>query len=383
VDLVLGDRFSDSVLIGFTNRPKIKQGWFGEAVCVFRYSFENAILDGYLKPGTVQQHTLALEGFCIRFLQQFSKEILHMEMHCPVDFCFTVGQRKFWVGYKSYRSCRIPLQILDKAIEQMRIFMRGRPREEGLLLLFGRVPDEYKKARFDNDSITIWDISNILYYVKDSPELFAALANLTYFPIEGMIPLPPYGWAPPAVSGEAIGEPASLALEKRLRECGTGKKYAQAYEEICGDIIQYLFGEEFTLYSAQHKTGDDLFRMDILCSLKGTNAFWKLLIQHYNTRFVVFEFKNYAAPLQQNLIFITEKYLFHAALRNVAIIISRKGFSGNAKTASEGCLKESGKLILDITDEDLVVMLKKKDDGEEPSDYLLEKLEHMLMSISK
>lgn len=219
--------------------------------------------------------------------------------------------------------------------------------------------------------------------MKDSPELFAALANLTYFPIEGMIPLPPYGWAPPAVSGEAIGEPASLALEKRLRECGTGKKYAQAYEEICGDIIQYLFGEEFTLYSAQHKTGDDLFRMDILCSLKGTNAFWKLLIQHYNTRFVVFEFKNYAAPLQQNLIFITEKYLFHAALRNVAIIISRKGFSGNAKTASEGCLKESGKLILDITDEDLVVMLKKKDDGEEPSDYLLEKLEHMLMSISK
>ena len=108
---------------------------------------------------------------------------------------------------------------------------------------------------------------------------------------------------------------------------------------------------------------------------------WQMLVQHYNSHFVVFEFKNYSKEIEQNLIYITEKYLFDAALRNVAIIISRKGFSKSAKFAAEGCLKEHGKLILSITDEDLVEMLKIKND--EAADYLLGKLEEFLMGISK
>ena len=45
------------------------------------------------------------------------------------------------------------------------------------------------------------------------------------------------------------------------------------------------------------------------------------------------------------MIYITEKYLFNAALRNVAIVISRKGFSDGACFAAKGCLKENGKMI--------------------------------------
>lgn len=66
---------------------------------------------------------------------------------------------------------------------------------------------------------------------------------------------------------------------------------------------------------------------------------------------------------------------------NVAFIISRKGFSKSAKFAAEGCLKEHGKLILDVTEEDLVKMLEAKTD--EAADYLLTKLEEFLMGISK
>ena len=91
--------------------------------------------------------------------------------------------------------------------------------------------------------------------------------------------------------------------------------------------------------------------------------------------------KNYSKEIDQNLIYITEKYLFDAALRNVAIIISRKGFSKSAKFAAEGCLKEHGKLILDITNEDLTKMLELRSD--QAADYFLDKLEEFLMGISK
>ena len=115
--------------------------------------------------------------------------------------------------------------------------------------------------------------------------------------------------------------------------------------------------------------------------MKGTTAFWNFLIRYYNTKFVVFECKNYAQKIKQNLIYVTDKYLFNPALRNVAFIISRKGFSANAQKAALGILKDQGKLIVDVTDSDLEEMIKAKASGQEPSDYLLDKVEKMLMGV--
>ncbi|WP_349156991.1 hypothetical protein [[Clostridium] symbiosum] len=101
------------------------------------------------------------------------------------------------------------------------------------------------------------------------------------------------------------------------------------------------------------------------------------------TPMFVFEYKNYSDYISQNLIYITEKYLFPVALRNVAFIISRKGFDLNAQKATFGCLKESAKLIISLDDNDLIKMIYMKENGEEPSDYLLDKVEQILMSVSK
>ena len=98
---------------------------------------------------------------------------------------------------------------------------------------------------------------------------------------------------------------------------------------------------------------------------------------------MVFEFKNYKDEIDQNLIYITEKYLYNAVLRNVAIIISRKGFSNNAHKAAKGILTETGKLIIELKDDDIIAMLRMKADGQDASDYLLNRLEEYLISISK
>ena len=172
---------------------------------------------------------------------------------------------------------------------------------------------------------------------------------------------------------------------KQLENCISGQKDGQdrQYEIICTEIIKCLFETEFFIISEQHRTDDNMFRMDLLCSLKGTTEFWKFLISFYHTKFVVFEYKNYSDFISQNYIYITEKYLFPVALRNVAFIVSRKGFDKNASKAALGCLRENGKLIISLSDEDLIKMIWMKENGEEPSDYLLEKVEYMLMAVSK
>ena len=67
----------------------------------------------------------------------------------------------------------------------------------------------------------------------------------------------------------------------------------------------------------------------------------------------------------------------------MAIIISRKGFSHNARKAATGILTEDGKLIIEMNDDDLITMLRMKADGQDAADYLLNVLEEYLISISK
>ncbi len=172
---------------------------------------------------------------------------------------------------------------------------------------------------------------------------------------------------------------------KQLQDISPGNsdKNDKKYQDLCVKIIKFLFESEFTKVSEQDTTEDKMFRRDLLCGIKGSSEFWKILIQHYNSRFIVFEFKNYEEEINQNLVYITGKYLYNAALRNVAIIISRKGFSYNAHKLSLGMLIGEEKLIIDLNDDDIITMLRMKADEQEPSDYLLNKLEDFLMSISK
>ena len=167
-------------------------------------------------------------------------------------------------------------------------------------------------------------------------------------------------------------------IEPGKNECADKK-----YEKLCTDIIMYLFADEFgKIYKNSH-TKDNMFKMDLICTLKGKNDFFKILVEHYNTRLLVFEFKNYEDEISQNLIYTTEKYLYNASLRNVAIIISRKGFSNNAYRASVGTLTENNKLIMDLTDNDLINMIKMKVLGENIFDYMNNLLFDYLVSISK
>ena len=90
---------------------------------------------------------------------------------------------------------------------------------------------------------------------------------------------------------------------------------------------------------------------------------------------MVFEFKNYSDPITQKEIYTTEKYLYSKALRSVGILISAHGYDENAFWAAKGCLRENGKLIVLLETKDLIEMNKMKIDQEDPSNYLLDKLD--------
>ena len=389
----LADLAPNAVFIGCSYSSKIKSGLFVKENPIYTYSYEKSVFDGVDAIKISPEHKkYELAGFCTRLFEFLGADNIKIERTAytfrEFDICCEFGNKRIFAECKSYRDRTVSFFDIEPFISKV-ASGKGKPEGEYIIILLAEMPEPEKEHAFEKYGIHVWDISNLMFFCEKSKELISELYKLLYFPPSEIIVKAPYKnieFLRPQKNAEKETEtqPQGKSLERRLISCPIGKnEYGKTYESICWDILNYLFAEEFSSKEAQFETKDKIFRMDAICSIKGNRVFWQWLIQHYNSRFVVFEFKNYKESLEQNLIYVTEKYLFNAALRNVAIIISRKGFSKNARLAAEGCLKESGKLILDITDADLIEMLRKKDDGENPSDYLLAKLEKYLMSISK
>ena len=373
---------------------------------VFSYTFQEAISDGYVTPAMdARALEPAIEVFSKQLLEQFGAveidDISH-DKDQSWDLILQKGNQTLLVECKSYKSQVVSpfaANELLKTIVMKKMKQKTSNDEIILLIVLSCIPSFQKDEIFERYRIIVWDIENLVFYSRNNPALLKQLSQITYFPIDN-------------IDGKASAEAKLIKLNfiptqdkhledaekesnktalliKRLSNCTAGRENSREYEKICEDIIRHLFeATYFNRLTSQHKTNDEHFRMDLIGALKITqnndesmHPLWQMLVQHYNSHFVVFEFKNYTDKIDQNLIYITEKYLFDAALRNVAFIISRKGFSDSAKFAAEGCLKEHGKLILDITQEDLMKMLKSPSDN--PADHLLTKLEEFLMGISK
>ena len=108
------------------------------------------------------------------------------------------------------------------------------------------------------------------------------------------------------------------------------------------------------------------------------------IVQSSSTRFGDAESREKRIiEITQKEIYTTEKYLYEKALRKVAIIISRKGSDESAKKAARGSLRELGKLIVCLSDEDVNKLIDMKNNKEEPADYLEALLDDMLMDLEK
>lgn len=170
-------------------------------------------------------------------------------------------------------------------------------------------------------------------------------------------------------------------FEDRLRSCLPGKEHARVYEKLMTAGAYTIGKNEFSPFIPQCATYDNSYIMDAAGGLKGTTPSWEKYAIKFDTDFVVFEFKNYNKPLPRKTVQDCAKYLPNQSHRNVAFLFSRKGFSKSARTYAMSLLRE-GKVILELIDQDMLEMLRMEERGDDPSEYLWDKLQRMRISIS-
>lgn len=321
------------------------------------------------------------EELFAQFLEKYYDEHVSGETRDGgYDFVVEKNNEKVYFELKLYTNKVVSSRNVLKICERLyaRIHSDGR-----IVLVWGNeIEEQIKNIAKEQYNIEIWDIGNILYLFQDFPEIlneFIALLNYTINNIE--IKAPIFN-----IITDDVKDTEQNDLSTRLDRINPGKEESSKYEQICVEILKYVFGENLSLWRTQQKSNDGLYRFDLCCKIKhGDNQeFFDTLQDFFNTKYVVFEFKNYKDLISQSEIYTTEKYLYKTALRSVAIIVSRKGADNNALLAAKGCLRENGKLILCLSDEDLHNLINLKLSKEKPTaEVLSDMLDDMLINLEK
>lgn len=260
-------------------------------------------------------------------------------------------------------------------------YNKGKIVKAKALLVVADSVDDTSRLAIENahQNVKLVDISQLLYCVRDDVVLRRKLIRCLDFSTD-KIKL--RKWDSVKQRKKDID---NALLVARLKKLKSGKSGYSEYEKICINILTYLFEDVLCPIEPQKLSNKDIFRFDAVARIKSGEKrdFWNIVENNYNSRFILFEFKNYGKKIEQTQIYTTEKYLYDIALRRVGVVISRKGASDNALWAAKGCLRENGKLILNLSDSDLIEMMSIKEKGEDPSDYLMNVLEDVLLKLEK
>lgn len=297
-----------------------------------------------------------------------------------VDFIARKTDKSMYVEVKLSASMVFQnARTLNKMLHRIKSFAHdnnGIP----VLVLFSTIPDEYRKiCKQEYANLVILDLSNLLYATQGT-NLQEKMISILPFSVEQVVPKPgeiELGWTETSNEKEA--------LITSLDSCLSGRDSAYEFEDICFQALQYLFFDDLALWRKQQSSNKGLYRFDLLCRIKDNTekTFWSMMERYFNSKYIIFEYKNYSDRITQKEVYTTEKYLYEKALRRVAIVITKSGYDEHSLWASKGILRENGKLVLLVDVEELKQMIKLKTNQQDPSEVLLNRLDDLLMELEK
>lgn len=167
-----------------------------------------------------------------------------------------------------------------------------------------------------------------------------------------------------------------------LDACPVGMAGWKKFEDICTEILEYLFMPPLEKPIEQARTYSGVNRRDMVFPNRNIEAGnnnaeknWHLLYKELDARMILFEFKNYdSMEIGHEEVSQSANYLTNTMGR-LGIIIGTKLPNESAHRQRNTIFSNQKKVILFLTKENLKEMLDIKARGEEPSNFIVDLLE--------
>ncbi|MBU1352116.1 MAG: restriction endonuclease [Gammaproteobacteria bacterium] len=312
-----------------------------------------------------------------------------------VDILFGPPQDLTVVEVKHYRYRSPPkADLIVRALATLAKAKKTAHAKNKLLVMSCPLGPAFKAYAQAFDSTAVWDGPMLFQAAAPHPDLISRLEIALEITLsEAMLGLQAESpvkvleadQAAPELESSVPPEPArkGKALAEELLRIPPGRKDATLFENKCIEALKYLFESDLFGWHEQHSTVDGLHRRDLICRVLPNSEVWKFMLRDLESRYVIFEFKNYTDEITQSEIISTERYLYPKALRKVAILISPKGCTVSAANVVQGAMREHGKLMLSLKVSNIVEWLKGKDEGSDPNTYLFAHIDDFLMRLGR
>lgn len=156
-----------------------------------------------------------------------------------------------------------------------------------VLVCANTVEMEVKKVIMEEYSVHIVDVSNILWILnKHKGKLRDDFISLLEYSIQDIEP------AKPEIPLDIkYTQKQTKDLVNKLKNITTGNGEFSKYEEVCIQILKYIFSDYLTLWRKQQRSNNDLYRFDLCCKIKygEVEEFFDTLKTYFKSQYIIFE----------------------------------------------------------------------------------------------
>jgi len=160
-------------------------------------------------------------------------------------------------------------------------------------------------------------------------------------------------------------------LIKSLEKCPPGRADCYVYQRLVGDILEHLFTPPLNKPIPELSDKAMANRRDFIMPNYSDKGFWAFMREKYGADYVIVDAKNYTRKVKKTEALQMANYLKQHGAGLFGIIVSRQG---GDSAGCEHTLREqwliSQKMILVLSDDDIIEMLMAKSDGRPPEDVL-------------
>lgn len=305
------------------------------------------------------------------------------------DLLVEFEKERWAIEIKYYRTARVQFSLIETAASRLVKDGIDAKVQKGMLIVSCIIQPELREKLEKKFNITFVDQVDLRNWCNLHPELEEKLDALLEFNPSVLQAVHPKR-VDPTKRGKLLGALPMHSYDMRgtelcneLKNFEKGRGFWKEYETLCEKILKYLFPNDLHGWHSQKESDDGLNRSDHVCRVRPTTEFWQFVIDHLDSRYVLFEFKNYTGKIKQGQILTTEKYLLERGLRRMAIIMTRVGADDNAIAMTKGAMREHGKLILIVNDDNVCKMLHMRECGEDPTDFLFEIADDFMLTLSR
>ncbi|HEY9621174.1 MAG TPA: hypothetical protein V6C78_12430 [Crinalium sp.] len=170
-------------------------------------------------------------------------------------------------------------------------------------------------------------------------------------------------------------------LVNQLDSCPVGERSWRKFEDLCVEILQFLFVPPLVRPIIQPRTYSGTNRRDAVFPNRNFDEKhgWGLLLRELEARMILFEFKNYGTTdIGHEEVIQTDNYLTEPMGR-LAIMRCSKLPDAGAHIQRNTIYSRRRKIILFMTKEHLKEMLFIKERGEDPCDLIVDLVERFYL----